>query len=115
MEEGAGGKEQEQTFHPAGCDDTSDLTQVPRSDVVVTTDYTAGMGPSRSANAPPAPASRCDSAPSPSLNWNPLTWVGIQKKPVTVLGPEPARTSLTDPPPGYRAPAEGAGVKVDNN
>jgi len=34
---------------------------------------------------------------------------------VTVLGPEPERTSLTDPPPGYREPAEGAGVKVDSN
>jgi len=31
-----------------------------------------------------------------------------------VLGPEPARESLTDPPPGFREPAEGAGVKIEN-
>jgi len=84
---------------------------------VVTTDYTSGMGPSSRGKCAAGPGESCDSASSPSMsiNWNPLTWVGIQKKPVTVLGPEPARTSLTDPPIGYRAPAEGAGAKVDNN
>ena len=82
---------------------------------VVTTNYTAGMGPSARGKCAVGPGESCDSAPSPSLNWNPLTWIGVQKKPLTVLGPEPARTSLTDPPTGYRAPAEGAGVKVDNN
>jgi hypothetical protein len=61
------------------------------------------------------PGQSCDSAPAPTMNWNPLTWVGIQKKPVTVLGPEPERESLTDPPPGFRAPVEGAGVKIDSN
>jgi len=81
---------------------------------VVTTDYTSGYGPSQRV-CTAGPGESCDSAPSPSINWNPLTWVGIQKKPVTVLGPEPARTSLTDPPPGFRAPVEGAGVKVDSN
>jgi hypothetical protein len=49
------------------------------------------------------------------MNWNPLTWVGIEKKPQIVLGPEPERDSLTDPPSGYRAPVEGVGVKIDNN
>jgi hypothetical protein len=82
---------------------------------VVTTDYTSGMGPGLRGKCTAGPGESCDSAPSPTLNWNPLTWVGIQKKPVTVLGPEPARTSLTDPPVGYREPAEGAGVKVDSN
>ena len=81
---------------------------------VVTTNYTSGLGPSQR-KCTAGPGDSCDSAPSPSLNWNPLTWVGIQKKPVTVLGPEPSRTSLTDPPLGYRAPAEGPGVKVDAN
>ncbi len=81
---------------------------------VVTTKYTAGLGPGGS-KCVAGPGESCDTAPSPSLNWNPLTWVGIQKKPVTVLGPEPARASLTDPPAGYRDPAEGAGVKVDTN
>jgi hypothetical protein len=83
--------------------------------MVVTTDYTSGMGPSLRGKCTVGPGESCDSAPAPALNWNPLTWVGIQKKPVTVLGPEPSRTSLTDPPPGFRAPVEGAGVKVDTN
>jgi len=84
------------------------------STAVVTTPYTAGMGPSQR-KCMAGPGGSCDSKPSPSINWNPLTWVGIEKKPQTVLGPEPERESLTDPPTGYRAPAEGAGVKVDNN
>ncbi len=82
---------------------------------VVTTDYTSGMGPSSRGKCLAGPGESCDTAPAPTINWNPLTWVGIQKKPVTVLGPEPSRTSLTDPPLGYRAPVEGAGVKVDSN
>ena len=81
---------------------------------VVTTSFTSGMGPCGHKCAA-GPGESCDTPPSPTLNWNPLTWVGIQKKPVTVLGPEPERTSLTDPPTGYREPVEGPGVKVDNN
>ncbi len=80
----------------------------------VTVPYTAGMGPSDH-KCTAGPGDSCDSKPGPKLNWNPLTWVGIEKKPQTVLGPEPERDSLTDPPVGYRAPAEGVGVKVDNN
>jgi hypothetical protein len=38
-------------------------------------------------------------------NLNPLGWVGLGKGP-TALGPEPDRDWLTDPPKGYRAPAE---------
>ncbi len=49
------------------------------------------------------------------LNWNPLTWVGVEKKPEIVMGPEPSRDFLTDPPPGYRAPVEGVGAKVNDN
>jgi hypothetical protein len=82
---------------------------------VVTTDFTSGVGPSSRGKCTAGPGQTCDSTPPPSINWNPLTWVGIQKKPVTVLGAEPSRTSLTDPPLGYREPAEGAGVKVDSN
>ncbi len=86
----------------------------PPSDAVVTTPYTAGMGPSeRKCTA--GPGGSCDSKPSRTMNWNPLTWVGIEKKPQIVLGPEPERDSLTDPPSGYRAPVEGVGVKIDNN
>ena len=85
----------------------------PSSSAVVTTPYTAGMGPTRRCVA--GPGKSCDSAPGPSINWNPLTWVGVEKKTQTVLGPEPERDSLTDPPVGYRAPAEGVGVKVDSN
>jgi hypothetical protein len=81
----------------------------------VTTNYTAGMGPTPHSKCVAGPGASCDSAPAPTMNWNPLTWIGIQKKPVTVLGPEPQRESLTDPPLGYRAPVEGAGVKVDSN
>jgi hypothetical protein len=87
----------------------------PDQATTVTTNYTAGMGPSTRGKCAAGPGESCDSPPSPSINWNPLTWVGIQKKPATVLGPEPSRASLTDPPVGYRAPAEGAGVKIDNN
>jgi len=85
----------------------------PTENAVVTTNYTAGMGPPDRCRA--APGQSCDDHPGPTINWNPLTWVGLQKKPVTVLGPEPVRQSLTDPPPGYRAPVEGPGVKVDSN
>jgi len=88
-------------------------TPVPMNGVV-TTNYTAGMGPSQR-KCMAGPGGTCDSKPSPSINWNPLTWIGVEKKPATVLGPEPERDSLTDPPLGYRAHAEGAGVKVDSN
>lgn len=47
-------------------------------------------------------------------NFNPLTWVGLQKKDATVLGPEPDRDWLTDPPKGLRAPVEGPGAKIDD-
>jgi hypothetical protein len=85
-------------------------------DGVVTTKYTAGMGPSdRRCAAGPGQTCNDDGAPKAAINWNPLSWVGIQKKAATVLGPEPDRTSLTDPPLGYRAPVEGPGVKIDTN
>jgi len=93
-------------------DKNANTTAISSTDVV-TTPYTAGMGPSR--RCVESPGKTCDSTPKPSINWNPLTWIGVEKKPQTVLGPEPERESLTDPPVGYRAPAEGAGVKVDNN
>lgn len=85
------------------------------SDSIVTTKYTAGMGPSSRGKCSAGPGGSCDTPPAPTLNWNPLTWVGIQKKPVTVLGAEPPRMSLTDPPLGFRDPAEGVGAKVDSN
>lgn len=84
-------------------------------DDVVTTKYTAGMGPSAK-HCIAGPGQTCDATPKgPQVNWNPLTWIGVQKKPQVVLGPEPARTDLTDPPSGYREPAEGVGAKVDAN
>jgi hypothetical protein len=87
-----------------------------KQDDVVTTNYTAGMGPSdRRCAAGPGQTCNDDSGPKPVLNWNPLTWVGVEKKAPTVLGPEPDRDSLTDPPAGYRAPVEGVGVKIDTN
>ena len=50
----------------------------------------------------------------PAIDWNPLTWIGVEQKPKVTLGPEPERESLVDPPKGYRTPAEGVGVKVKN-
>jgi hypothetical protein len=110
-------KAEKNTFHKLLLDPANINSQpkYPTGDSVVTTSYTAGMGPSdRRCSA--GPGQTCDDAgpPKPVLNWNPLTWVGLQKKPQTVLGPEPERTSLTDPPVGYRAPIEGPGTKVDN-
>ena len=84
------------------------------NNTIVTTEYTAGQGPGQ-ARCYAGPGETCDTTVKPKLNWNPLTWVGIQKKPATVLGPEPERELLTDPPVGYRAPAEGPGAKIDNN
>ena len=57
-------------------------------------------------NAPPEPAGEKAQASGGVLgNLNPLGWVGLGKGP-TKLGPEPDRDWLTDPPKGYRAPAE---------
>jgi hypothetical protein len=84
------------------------------NNTIVTTEYTAGQGPGQ-ARCFAGPGETCDTTVKPTLNWNPLTWVGIQKKPQTVLGPEPERESLTDPPVGYRAPVEGPGAKMDSN
>ena len=82
---------------------------------------TAGNGPGGSAclqNGKPIPcpdSGKKTESPGWVANWNPLTWVGIQKKPQAVLGPEPGRDSLTDPPKGFREPVEGVGAKVDVN
>ncbi len=80
---------------------------------VVTVSATAGQPPGQRP-CTKGPGENCETRPSPSLNWNPLTWVGLEKKAPTVLGPEPDRDWLTDPPKGYREPAEGAGVRLDN-
>jgi hypothetical protein len=81
---------------------------------------TAGQGESA---PPPCPKDAAPGACSQSkqsnyghasLNLNPLTWVGLQKKDATVLGSEPDREELTDPPKGLRAPVEGPGAKIDN-
>ncbi len=106
---------EKKAIHPMLMDPgRATANKFPEQNTVVTTNYTAGMGPSTRGKCA-GPGDSCDTPTPPSINWNPLTWVGIQKKPATVLGPEPSRTSLTDPPVGYRAPAEGAGVKIDNN
>lgn len=70
--------------------------------------------PGVSCRVPDPKTSACPEAPHPSINWNPLTWVGIQSKPKIELGAEPERQDLLDPPYGYRTPAEGVGVKIDN-
>ena len=85
----------------------------PMTGDVVTMSATAGQGPGqRPCNSGPGVA--CQTRPAPSINWNPLTWVGLEKKPETVLGPEPDRDWLTDPPKGYREPVEGEGARVAN-
>jgi hypothetical protein len=84
---------------------------------VVTMSATAGQGPGqasgqRACNSGPGVV--CPTSTPPTINWNPLTWVGLEKKPETVLGPEPDRDWLTDPPKGYREPVEGEGARVAN-
>ncbi len=81
----------------------------------VTMDATAGMGPGQALCAHPNAAGACPEKPSATASWNPLTWVGLAKKPGTVLGPEPDRDWLTDPPQGLRAPVEGVGAVADGN
>jgi hypothetical protein len=85
----------------------------PGDDVKVTTSGFEGSS-APSCRVPDPKTGECPKAPKPEMNWNPLTWVGLEKKPATVLGEEPAREDLTDPPKGYRAPAEGVGAKVNN-
>ncbi len=80
---------------------------------VVTVSATAGMAPGERP-CTNGPGQACQTRPVPSINYNPLTWVGLEKKAPTVLGPEPERDWLTDPPKGYREPAEGEGVRLDN-
>ena len=83
----------------------------PGDDVKVTTSDFDNHGPS--CRVPDPKTGECPGQPKGEMNWNPMTWVGLQKKPSVVLGPEPERQSLVDPPKGYRAPAEGVGAKVD--
>ena len=93
----------------------------PTAKVSVTTSATAGAGPGGAACLKDGVAVACPNQGAkaeksgPPIEWNPLTWVGIQKKADIVLGPEPDRDYLTDPPPGLRAPVEGVGAKVLNN
>ncbi|HEY1941134.1 MAG TPA: hypothetical protein VGH40_03335 [Roseiarcus sp.] len=82
-------------------------------DSKVTISAVAGEGPGERP-CDKGPGSNCGTHNSPSINWNPLTWVGLQKKAPTELAAEPDRDWLTDPPKGYREPAEGVGVKIDN-
>ncbi len=85
----------------------------PGDDVKVTTSGLENHGPS--CRIPDPKTGECPEQPHMDMNWNPMTWVGLEKKPKVVLGPEPERQNLADPPKGYRAPAEGVGAKVDNN
>lgn len=83
------------------------------TDVKVTTSSFNKHGPS--CRIPDPKTGECPHQPrGPAMNWNPLTWVGLEKKPKVTLGAEPERESLIDPPKGYREPAEGVGAKVDN-
>ncbi len=83
----------------------------PGEDVKVTSSNMDRAGPS--CRVPDPKTGECPEGPHTSIDWNPLAWVGLQKKPKAELGPEPERQNLVDPPKGYRAPAEGVGAKVD--
>ena len=82
----------------------------PGDDVKVTTSGFDHNGPA--CRKPDPKTGECPEPPKMQTEWNPLTWVGLEKKKATVLGPEPERENLVDPPKGYRAPAGGVGVKV---
>jgi hypothetical protein len=82
-------------------------------DSTVTISATAGQGPGERP-CDKGPGGACPTRTSTAVNWNPLTWVGFEKKAPTVLGAEPERDWLTDPPKGYREPIEGEGVRIDN-
>ena len=84
----------------------------PGQDVKVTTSSFEDRG--QACRHPNPQTGECPAPPKASIEWNPMTWVGLQKKPPVVLGPEPERQTLEDPPKGLRAPAEGVGVKVEN-
>ena len=81
-------------------------------DVKVMTSSFNGHGPA--CRHPDPKTGDCPQAATPGIEWNPLTWVGLQKKESSTLGPEPERQTLIDPPKGLRAPAEGVGAKVEN-
>ncbi len=82
----------------------------PNGDTVVTINSVVG-GPC----AKPAADGSCpEDMNANKFSWNPLTWVGLQKSGPTVLGPEPDRDWLTDPPKGFRAPVEGVGAVADS-
>lgn len=84
----------------------------PGDDVKVTTSSFNSHGPA--CRRPDPKTGQCPQAATPGIEWNPLTWVGLQKKAPSVLGPEPERQTLVDPPKGLRAPAEGVGAKIEN-
>jgi hypothetical protein len=84
----------------------------PGDDVKVTTSNFDGHGPA--CRHPDPKTGECPKVATSGIEWNPLTWVGLQKKAPSTLGPEPERQTLVDPPKGLRAPAEGVGAKVEN-
>jgi hypothetical protein len=91
----------------------------PRPDGIGVVTVNADVNENKAPNKPrcertASPGDTCTQTASSSFNWNPLTWVGAQKKAPATLGPEPDRDWLTDPPKGYRAPVEGVGAKLDN-
>ena len=82
---------------------------------------TSGMGPGGGAClsggkpvACPQTAAKADATNASSFSLNPMVWIGVTKK-EAVLGPEPDRDFLTDPPKGFRDPVEGVGAKVNTD
>ena len=78
----------------------------PGDEVKVTTSGFDRHGPS--CRVPDPKTGECpETAHGGGMNWNPLTWVGIEKKPKTTLGPEPERENLVDPAQGPARPGRG--------
>jgi len=73
----------------------------PDTKMVITTSATAGQGPTKKCVAD-VNSGNCRQLHTPSFP-NPLTWFGFGNKDENpVVGPEPDRDFLTDPPKGYR-------------
>ncbi len=104
-------KKDDQEFRPYGRPGSVFVTP----GATVTMSATAGHGPHDvHCRVPDPKTGACPDKPSSEWNMNPMTWIGLQKKPELTLREEPERESLTDPPKGLRAPVEGVGAKVEN-
>ncbi len=113
-------KEKAEADHPGRMPDSRHPLSPAQSISYVETTATSGYGPGGGSClqdgkpiACPQSATKDPQAKPSTFTWNPLAWVGIQKKPAVVLQAPGDREELTDPPKDLREPAEGVGAKVD--